>query len=358
MNALGTTNALGASNPEYVTARVRARRAALFEEDDYRKLVRMGPSGIARFMEESEYETEINRLGARHSGVDLIEYALHENLAKHFHDLLAWSEGKLHELIARYLRRYDAWNVKTVIRGVYTDATYEEIEPDLIIAGELTANQLESMANAETIRDVIDQLSGTQYYDPLVEAFETYEEEAVLVPLENAIDRAIYSHLLDGIRTTEPIEGPLAMYVEFLQAEIDFRNLRNAFRVAHSGADVDPGAFFIEGGNLFTRSSLAGLVTNRDELVEAVRSSTYADELSDALEGVAEADSLIQFEHALEAVLLAYTERLANVYPVSVTAVMSYVLAKEREVDNIRAIARGKESGLAESEIERELIVT
>ena len=49
------STASGASNYEYVTARVKARRAALFSRDDYRKLMRMGPGEIARFMEESEY---------------------------------------------------------------------------------------------------------------------------------------------------------------------------------------------------------------------------------------------------------------------------------------------------------------
>lgn len=351
-------NAIGASNPEYVTARVRARRAALYSEEDYRKLVRMGPSGIARFMEESEYEREINALGARHSGVDLIEYALNQNLAKHFHDLLRWSDGPLHELIARYLRRYDVWNIKTVIRGVYTDSAVEEIESDLILAGELEEGLLQTMAAADEIREVIDLLDGTRYHDPLVEAYGEYEEEAVLVPLENALDRAFYSHLLDDITTTEPQEGPMAKYVEFLQAEIDFRNVRNALRLARSGADVDPATYAIEGGRLFGRGELARLVGAPDELVAAIRDSPYGDDLEGALDAIEEADSLIQFEHALESVLLTYTERLGNVYPVSIASVLSYVLAKEREVDNIRAIARGKEAGLGETEIEEELVIT
>jgi V/A-type H+-transporting ATPase subunit C len=41
----------------------------------------------------------------------------------------------------------------------------------------------------------------------------------------------------------------------------------------------------------------------------------------------------------------------------SVASVLSYVLAKEREVDNIRAIARGREVGLTEEEITEELVV-
>lgn len=348
---------LGASNPEYVTARVRARRATLYEEEDYRKLVRMGPGGIARFMEESEYEREINALGARHSGVDLIEFALQENLAKHFHDLLRWSDGTLHELIARYLRKYDVWNVKTVIRGVYTESTVEETESDLILAGELPVSLLRTMAAADNLREVIDLLDGTRYHAPLADAYGDYEEEAVLVPLENALDRAFYAHLLEDIPAEEPYEGPMAKYVEFLEAEIDFRNVRNALRLARSGADIDPGAYAIEGGRLFRRGELARLVTNPDELVAAIQDSRYGDDLDDALVQLEEADSLIGFEHALDTVLLAYTERLGNVYPVSITAVLSYMLAKEREVENIRAIARGKEAGLEESQIEEELVI-
>ena len=353
-------NVIGGSNPEYVNARVRARRAALYDEDDYRKLVRMSPDEIARHMEETEYEAEINALGARHSGVDLIEYALHQNLAKHFHDLLAWSNGQLHELIARYLRKYDAWNLKTVIRGIYTGADYEAIETDLILAGDLEADILERMAGAESINEAIEVLEGTPFYRPLVDAYQEFEETEVLVPLENAIDRQFYERLLEE-RTEGPYErreGPMAMYVEFLQAEIDFLNIRNALRLAYSGADIDPAAYYMAGGRLFDPVELTRLVSNPDDLVHAVRESTYGDELGAALDDLAEAESLIQFERALEGILLAYTERLANVFPVSVTSILSYILAKEREVDNIRAIARGKEAGLSTEDIERELVIT
>lgn len=350
---------IGGSNPEYVNARVRARRAALFDDEDYRKLVRMGPSGIARFMEESEYEVEINELGARYSGVDLIEFALNRNLAKHFHDLLAWSGGRLHELIARYLRKYDAWNLKTVIRAVYTDATFEEIEADLILAGELELSLFERMVRADTVAEAIDHLSGTIYHEPLQEALEEYEEEAVLVPLENAIDREFYTRLLADIDTDNPPRtGPMAMYVEFLQAEVDFLNIRNALRIARSGADIPPDAFAIDGGQLFTRDDLVRLVGDLDALVTEIRESSYGDELGGALDDLETANGLIDFERALDGILLTYTGRLANVYPVSITSILSYILAKEREVENIRAIARGKEAGLPADEIEQELVIT
>ncbi|MDG5760693.1 V-type ATP synthase subunit C [Natronococcus sp. A-GB1] len=347
---------LGASNTEYVSARVRARKAALFTDEDYRKLVRMGPSGIARFMEESEYEREINELGARFSGVDLIEHALNRNLAKHFGDLLEWSEGRLYDLIARYLRKFDVWNIKTIIRGIYTGTPAEEFQTDLIRAGELDDATLDRLLEVESIEDVVELLDGTTYAEPLEDAREEFEETNTLVPLENALDREFYVHLLDDLG--RPQEGPEAKYVEFLQAEIDFRNARNALRLARSGADLDPASYYIEGGVLFDESELNQLVANPDELVDHIADSKrYGNRLSEALSRLRDADSLIQFEHAIDAALLEYADMLSSIHPTSVSAVLSYILAKEREVENIRAIARGREVGLSESEIEEELVI-
>jgi len=346
-------SATGTSNPEYVVARVRARRAALFDDEDYRKLVRMGPAEIARFMEESSYETEINALGARHSGVDLIEFALNRNMAENFDDLLRWADGQLYDLIARYLRKFDAWNVKTVIRGLYADSDPETIETDLIRAGEFDDRLVDRLLEAGSIQDVVDLLDRTMFGEPLADAYGDYESTGVLVPLENAVDRAFYERLLGGIPETEPT----ALYREFLTAEVDFRNARNALRLARSGADIDPGDYFIEGGKLFSASELSQLATDVDQLVDAIRESTYGDDLSDALTELEEADSLIEFERTLEAALVAYADRLGSQFPVSVTPVISYVLAKEREVNNIRAIARGREAGLDPDEIEAELVI-
>ena len=343
----------GSSNPEYVNARVRARRAALFSDDEYRKLVRMTPAEIARYMEESEYEREINELGARHSGVDLIEYSLNRNLAKHFNDLLAFSEGQIYDLIARYLRKFDAWNVKTILRGVYTNASREAIETDLIRAGEFDERQIDRLLEAATIEDVITVLDRTIFGEPLEAAFEDFEETGVLVPLENAVDRTFYESLLEGLPSSEPID----LYGEFLEAEIDFRNARNALRLARSGADIDPAEYFIEGGKLFKARELQTLVQDPDQLITRIRDSSYGRELSEPLDGLESADSLIEFEHALEAVLLKYSRRLGNVYPLSVCPVVAYILMKEREVENIRAIARGREAGLSETEIEQELVI-
>ena len=343
----------GSSNPAYVTARVRARRAALFSDDEYRKLVRMTPSEIARYMEETEYKQEINALGSRHSGVDLIEYALNRNLARHFNALLDFSEGQLYELIARYLRKFDAWNVKTILRGVYTDAEQAAVETDLIRAGEFDESLVTQLLDAGTVEDVVALLDGTIFGDAVADAVEDFAETETLVPLENAVDRAFYEQLLTDLPSGEAID----LYREFLEAEIDFRNVRNALRLARSGADIDPAAYFIDGGTLFDERDLPTLIQDPDSLVNELRDSKYGRRLSGALDELESADSLIDFERAIEGVLLRYSRQLGNVHPLSICPVAAYILMKEREVTNIRAIARGREAGLSETAIEQELVI-
>ncbi|PSP82702.1 V-type ATP synthase subunit C [Halobacteriales archaeon QS_6_64_34] len=357
MSPYGTAGGGRSSNYEYVIARVRSRRASLFDTDDYRKLVRMGTSEIARFMEETEYETEMNALGARYSGSDLIEYALNRNLAKHFDDLLRWAEGALYSYIARYLRKFDAWNSKTVIRGIYSGAESSEIEDDLIRAGEFGEKRIDTLVTAGSIEEVVESLDDTIFGESLAEAYEVYEAEEVLVPLENAIDRAFYETLLDGLPSNPERDSPTGLYVQFLQAEVDFRNLRNALRLARSGAETDPTEYYIRGGKLFDEQSLGQLTANFDGLVAAVRDSRYGDDLDAALSALEDAQNLVEFERALDTALLEYADKLSTRYPLSVCPVLSFVLAKEQEVDNIRAIARGREAGLGPDEIEQELVI-
>ncbi|AAG20279.1 V-type ATP synthase subunit C [Halobacterium salinarum] len=350
-------SASGPANYEYVVARIRHRRAGLFGDDEYRKLLRMGTGEIARFMEDSTYKDAVDSLASRHRGMDLVEYALNEGLAAEFDALLSWSEGRLYDQLAKYLRKFDAWNVKTVFRGLYSHADTDAIRADLVDAGEFDAAFLDELLSADSVETVVDALSGTIFDTYLEPAFADYEDEDSLVPLENAVDRAYYENLNPSQPATAAQDSPEALYAEFLTAEIDFRNARNALRLARSGVSVDPAAYFIEGGTLFEASEMTTLVERQSDLVSRIQDSTYGDELSTALTALEESDSLIGFEHALDRALLSYSDHLSYVYPTSVCPVLAYVLAKEREVDNIRAIARGREAGMSEDEIQAELVM-
>lgn len=346
-------SAAGGSNPEYVIARVRARRARLLGEDAYRRLVRMDPAGIARFLEDDAYGDEINALGTRHSGTDLIEYALNANLAQTYRDLLSWADGQLYELIARYLRRYDVWNIKTVLRGIYSEVDAETVADDLILAGELSEPRLRALADLGTVEQVVEQLDRTIYGDALAASFDDFVSTGLLFPLENALDRSYYRQLIADL----PGGQQSRAYVEFLTAEVDFTNIINLLRLSRSGASLDPTAYLLDGGALFRLETVDALVQNTDELLATIRESPYGERLAGVTTAVEAGESLIPAEHALEAALLETADSLGYENPLSITPVLSFILAKRREVDNIRAIARGREAGLDVETLESEVVI-
>ena len=343
-------------NYEYVSARVRSRRAYLYGDEEYRKFVRMGPGEISRYMEETTYAREVNEFGARHKGVDLIEYALNHNLASQFEDLLRWSEGELYEHISRYLKKFDSWNVKTILRGIYAKEDVERIRDDLIPAGEFKSDFLEQLIGTNDIEEFVNLLEGTMFGEALGKGLREYEDTGLLVSLENAIDRCYYQQLLKKI---EVVEDPsVVLYTDFLRAEIDFKNVMNALRIAHSGSEIPIAEYYIHGGKQFTSAKLASSMKNLDEMINMIRESKYGEQLSRAIEKLEDTDSLISFEHELEAVLLEYCDRLSHVYPLSICPVIAFVLSKEKEIENVRAIARGKEAGLSPEEIEKQFVIS
>src|SRR5437870_5803251 len=74
-------------NYPYVTARVRAKRAALLPADTYARLLQMQIPEIARFLGEREYKSEMVALGGRYAGVDLIEHATALNLTRTYNQI-------------------------------------------------------------------------------------------------------------------------------------------------------------------------------------------------------------------------------------------------------------------------------
>src|SRR3989304_5956450 len=69
-------------NYPYVAARVKAKKAALYPQDTYARLLQMEIPQIARFLGEGPYKDEILALGAQVRGVDLVERATANHLPK------------------------------------------------------------------------------------------------------------------------------------------------------------------------------------------------------------------------------------------------------------------------------------
>lgn len=347
--------AFAEGNYAYACARVKAKKAKLFDKPTIQRMVLMDIVEINRFIGESVYRKEMDELSAKYSGIDLLEYATSMNLARTYRSILGYTSGELRDMVQHYLQRWDVWNIKTIIRGKVYGATYDEVVEDLVPAGRYGMDELVPMIHAPAIDEVIAELKGTEYYQPLLIAF--MEDPANLALMEDALDKTYYSFLLSSIPSTN---RPNKLLLLFVRKEIDIMNLKTLLRLKHeevSGEKII--TYTIPGGYEFAENDLRKLATseNFDESLNELKEYRLYDAVKETIDTIAKHHTLNYVLGALEKHLILSAEKFARLYPLSVLPILDYILRKENEVDNIRIIARGKERGLDEGAIKSMILV-
>lgn len=343
---------LESGNYPYVTARVRAKKALLLPPEVYERMLRMEAAEIARVLAEGAYKAEILELGARLRGVDLVETATTRNMARVFNQIIGFSEGELRQMIGFYLDRFDVSNVKTIVRAKVHGATAEEILEDLVPAGSMSEPFLRRLIDAPGVEAAFEELEGTLYADALDELGPPAGQAPRWNEWEDLVTRRYYEKLLGVIPTRT--DGTRLMR-EFVRREVDITNLRTLLRLWASGATLgrDP---FVDGGWEIPKTDLGAMVA-LDEPALAARLRRYpvSEELAGQL-GQLRARGVGQLIRQVEKIHLLAAGKQAHVHPLSVLPVLDYIVRKDREVQNVRIIARGKESGLPPDVI-RDLLV-
>jgi len=331
----------------YSTARVHAMKVKLFPKETYTKLLVMALPELARFIEESEYKSEGDELARTHSGTDLIEFATHLNLARTFVKLTEMTMGEPHDLIVEYLRRWDIREIKTILRGKLYGASDEEILRVLVPSGELSLEFLQGLVRKPSIEEVIAALKGTVYYEVIKDI--DYSES--LMKLEDALDKFYYVRMVEIVSR---ITGS-SLYLRVVQMEIDVANLKTMFRLRNAGiSGARALEYIIPNGLYLTDQDIEKLVSAPfEEFVTLLGKYPYWSAISDTVTDRME--SLSKIELRLDKFLNEHVWKASTFNPLTVLPMLGYMLSKDTEVENIQAIARGKEAGLSEDVIKDHL---
>ncbi len=332
----------------YITGRVRAMKTKLIPGEMYSRMLSMDTSEIARYLEETQYKDEIDALSKDYSGAELIEHATFANLAKTYRRLLEVSIDEPSFLILEYLRRWDIWNIKTILRGKFYGASDIEIMKYLVPAGELSEEFLAELAKKETAQEVISAFDGTDYASALAQ----YDGKN-LAPVENALDKLYYFRMERAVGGTLSVGGGLLL--KYVRREIDIRNLITLFRMNRAGIEASViQDNLIPGGKLYDElSRMAGQPFG--EFLRGLEGYPFWSSISDI--ATADIDAISRIEARLRAYLVRYAWALSNYHPLSILPVLGYMVSKETEVANIRKIVLGKEAGLPAELIEEQVVV-
>ncbi|WP_129598825.1 V-type ATP synthase subunit C [Methanohalophilus profundi] len=340
----------GSSNYAYVTARVRAMKSNLLPKETYSRLMNMDLDEITRFIGETQYKQDVDELARKFEGVDLIEHALNRNLAVTFSKLIDISEGELNYLITEYLKNYDIWDIKTILRGKYYNATLEEIKDNLVSAGQFKYNFLSEIAEKESYEQVIDALSNTDYYPILMNYDGTN-----LPDIENQLDKLYYQRLFNAIGSPKSSDSKL--FSKLIRTEIDIKNIKTMFRMKKEGVeDGELEDLVLDGGLRLSLKEINKMVPLPfADFINSLEKYPYWEAMSDLVNP--EMESLVDLETSLTKYSIKSAASFSHEYPLSIVPIMDYMISKKNEVSNLRIITRGKAVNLDDEIIRNQLVI-
>lgn len=359
----------------YICTRLTIRKADLIPEEQYKRLLNMDLSQISRFIGETRYQQEVNELAGHMSGIELIETALTTNMARTFRNILEISPGALQELARRYLARWDIVNVMTIMRGKQFELEKPGIREVLFPAGSLSEQKLDSLLSQREMCDVVDALSDWDLYPVLSNVCELGYRKGLFAELENSLFISYYTNLYRDAKTG--IRGGNAI-LPYLRIEIDITNIRNMFRLRAGSREKDITSYMIPGGNIrqpefqrifqtedreqffleMQKTNIFGLVTKALQDLRCDKNVCEADAADMIwLRWSERRTPLFAVMTAVNRVRLHQMDAMARRFPFSVLPILSYLDRKRYEVNNLRAIARGKEFGLNSDQIFQYLVL-
>ncbi len=344
-------------NYAYSCARVKARKHFLLSQEVYSRLLVMDVHEIGRFLGETQYKNEITRFGSRYAGASLIEVAVTRNLGQSYMDILGYTTGHLREMLAYYLHGMDIFNVKTILRGKVSNVKGEEILDTIVPGGALSEEYLRSLVAMNTLQEIMDSLSTIPALRIDAEVAREVIDTGRLASLEDYLDKNRYYDMLKVVTPTNTADALLRQYI---RREIDATNLKVLLKMkADKLPEEQIAKYLIPGGMEFSLEKLRSLASSEGLapiLDELERSETYKD-MKPALDKFRTDRKLSALTVEIDKAAIRSSEKFAHFYPLSILPIINYMIRKKVEVDNIRIIARGKQSALPSKIIEELLVV-
>jgi len=310
----------------YMYARVSAKKSKLYTEKDYNRFLKMEVNEISRKMEEGEYSKEINQLGSEFDGADLIEKALNQNLEKTLNHLLKISSEDAKPIIEAYTRRFDLMAYKKILRWKQQEDN-RELTEEIKISAEKVGLDSEDLEKewSELLEEVSFENSMVDYQEML--------ENCEQSDLEICLDK-IYSKEMRKVASNTRSKE----FQDYVENEQFYHDLVLALRLKK---------YDVEQGKIKDKMVSEKL----DEIIEVIETPDFDTALKAAerITGAA-GDTLEEMEHSIEQRRLQ--DALSTLYkePLGLSSTIGYMVAKTIEVENIRMIARAKETGIQNTE--------
>ena len=246
------------------------------------------------------------------------------------------------QLLIQLWRLFEIDNLKAILRGLETGASWRQVRFTLFPTREETVLPAEDMFEAGDLPRAIELLRGTPYYAPLSHALERYMAEQSLFPLEVALDLDHYRQLWRDVNRLTGLDHEHAL--RLVGSMIDMTNLMWAirYRVYHHLSEEEiinytlPFGYRVRDREIRAIAAGASIAPIMGRLYPAIENDEAL--LEQPGEGLAE------LERQLQRHVMQECHRTFIGYPFHIGIPMAYVLLNEQEIHDLTVLIEAKAS--------------
>ena len=335
----------------YPNARVRARTGRLFTEKEFSEIV------------ESQNIDEVKNYlrgipdYAKYIDVYPLEKALDTQLAETYDLIARITPDNSKDIFNFLLKKWDIKNIKSIIIAKQAGLSQDETLNLIVPFGALT-DKLDSLIEADNVTEVLNGLEGTEYPKILEDAIPIYNETGLLLPIEASLDKYLLQNLLRTSATPED-DNTLLLH-DYVGTMVDVANIKIILRAKADDLKYeDIESYMISDGYQIREWKLKELMEAEDVagVVSSLEGTDYAPMLSDAMTDYTETRSMASFENALDNHVANTAKTISLKNQFGIGPMIGFLNKKEREIKNLKIIARGKrEEGFSSSMIKEMMI--
>ncbi len=302
----------------------------------------------------TEVFTEIEKTGTEmpkdvRDDPDSFEDVLERALVQDMIDVRHTVPDPLRPFVDAWLLRYDVKMLKRVLKGIRSGLTKEELNRAVFPVNVVDEEMLEELVNSRDMHEVFNVIKET----PFGELFAGADPEENFFMIDQKLDIYAFKKLKGTVLRAET-EDQSAVKI-FVGKYTDILNIKTILRGLNAGINgKELQEALLPVGRELPTWKLEKMCESgsMDESLVELEGTSYAD-----LRKIGGGKDLYDMEKFLDTTLLNMTSNMMTQYILSVGPTMRFLMGKEFEIRNIKAIVRGIAEGLDTASIKEMMIL-
>lgn len=339
-----------------INARVRAMVSTLLSPQEWVELINASDfSALISLLRRTVYGPYLSQVDESELHPRRTVYQIQSQMADNFVTLIRAAPEQTCPLLTQLYREFEVDNLKAVLRGIRSGASWDQIRYVLFPLGEMSVLPAEEMVQSGSVSAAVELLHGTPYYGTLSHAMRRFNIEQSLFPLEVALDLDYWRTMWEEINRLSRQDKEQALKI--LGSLLDVNNLMWAirYRVYYKLSEEEIINYTLPFGYHVRDADIRAIASGADIPEVISRIFPKLTEVGPLL--LEPRKGLPEVEVQLQRYVMEQSRKAFIGYPFHIGVPLGYMMLKEMEVQDLTVLVEAKSSHTPVDEFRPYLIV-